>query len=36
MATTNALVLGTHFAGTVAGRVNSTDNGYSFVRETHI
>ena len=34
-ATTNALVLGTHFAGTSAGRVLSADDGYSFVPETH-
>lgn len=27
-AATNALVLGTHFAGTSAGRVVSTDDGY--------
>jgi glyoxylase-like metal-dependent hydrolase (beta-lactamase superfamily II) len=30
-ATTNALVLGTHFAGTSCGRVLSTDDGYRFV-----
>ena len=29
-ATTNALVLGTHFAGTSAGRVLSTEDGYQF------
>ncbi len=33
-ATTNALVLGTHFAGTSAGRVLSADDGYRFVPET--
>lgn len=27
---TNALVLGTHFAGSSAGRILSTDNGYRF------
>jgi glyoxylase-like metal-dependent hydrolase (beta-lactamase superfamily II) len=32
-ATTNALVLGTHFAGTSAGRVHSTPVGYRFVPE---
>ena len=32
-ATTNALVLGTHFAGTSAGRVLSTPVGYRFVPE---
>ena len=34
-ATTNALVFGTHFAGTPAGRVLSADDGYRFVPETH-
>jgi glyoxylase-like metal-dependent hydrolase (beta-lactamase superfamily II) len=34
-AATNALVLGTHFAGTSAGRVLSTDDGYRFVPEPH-
>ena len=29
-AATNALVLGTHFAGTSAGRILSTDHGYRF------
>jgi hypothetical protein len=29
-ATTNALVLGTHFTGTSAGRILSTDHGYRF------
>jgi glyoxylase-like metal-dependent hydrolase (beta-lactamase superfamily II) len=32
-ATTNALVLGTHFAGTSAGRVVSTADGYRFAPE---
>ena len=32
-ATTNALLLGTHFAGTSAGRVLSTENGYRFAPE---
>jgi glyoxylase-like metal-dependent hydrolase (beta-lactamase superfamily II) len=30
-ATTDALVLGTHFAGTTAGRILSTDQSYRFV-----
>ena len=30
-ATTRALVLGTHFTGTAAGRILSTDQGYRFV-----
>jgi glyoxylase-like metal-dependent hydrolase (beta-lactamase superfamily II) len=30
-ATTNALVFGTHFAGTSAGRIVSDDDGYRFV-----
>jgi hypothetical protein len=34
-ATTNALVLGIHFAGTSAGCVLSADDGYRFVPETH-
>ena len=34
-AATNVLVLGTHFAGTSAGRVLSADDGYRFVPETH-
>jgi glyoxylase-like metal-dependent hydrolase (beta-lactamase superfamily II) len=34
-ATTNALVLGTHFAGTSAGRVLATDHGYRFVPQPH-
>jgi hypothetical protein len=33
-ATTNALVLGTHFAGTSAGRILSAEDGYRFVPET--
>jgi glyoxylase-like metal-dependent hydrolase (beta-lactamase superfamily II) len=32
-ATTNALVLGTYFAGTAAGRVLSTEDGYRFAPE---
>jgi glyoxylase-like metal-dependent hydrolase (beta-lactamase superfamily II) len=32
-ATTNAVVLGTHFAGTSAGRVLSAHDGYRFVPE---
>ena len=32
-ASTNALVLGTHFAGTSAGRVLTTGDGYRFVPE---
>jgi glyoxylase-like metal-dependent hydrolase (beta-lactamase superfamily II) len=32
-ATTNALVFGTHFAGTAAGRVLSTEDDYRFVPE---
>jgi glyoxylase-like metal-dependent hydrolase (beta-lactamase superfamily II) len=32
-AATNALLLGTHFAGTSAGRVLSTENGYRFAPE---
>jgi glyoxylase-like metal-dependent hydrolase (beta-lactamase superfamily II) len=31
---TNALVLGTHFAGTGAGRVRRTEDGYRFAPET--
>jgi hypothetical protein len=33
-ATTNALVLGAHFAGTSAGRILSAEDGYRFVPET--
>jgi glyoxylase-like metal-dependent hydrolase (beta-lactamase superfamily II) len=33
-AQTNALVLGTHFAGSSAGRIRPVDNGYSFVPAT--
>ena len=32
-AATNALVLGTHFAGTSAGRVRATGDGYHFAPE---
>ena len=32
-ASTNALVLGTHFAATSAGRILATDDGYRFVPE---
>jgi hypothetical protein len=34
-ATADALVLGTHFAGTSAGHVLTADDGYRFVPETH-
>jgi glyoxylase-like metal-dependent hydrolase (beta-lactamase superfamily II) len=34
-ATTNALVLGTHIAGTSARRLLSAHDGYRFVPETH-
>jgi glyoxylase-like metal-dependent hydrolase (beta-lactamase superfamily II) len=32
-ATTNALVLGTHFGGSSAGRVLASENGYRFIPE---
>jgi len=34
-ATTNALMLGTHFTGTAAGRILSTDQGYHFAPQPH-
>ena len=34
-ATTNALVLGTHFAGTSARRLLTAHDGYRFVPVTH-
>jgi hypothetical protein len=33
VAATNALMRGTHVAGTAAGRVVSTDDGYRFMPE---
>ncbi len=34
-ATTNALMLGTHFTGTAAGRILSTDQSYHFAPQPH-